>query len=181
VDENADLRLASLTSRLANVRSPDELRAMSALVASELGADEVAYLCRGAETGTLEPLSDQPWLPLGTVLRLSNYPTLREMLANQQIEQVLMNDATADLGELSLLGRSGHGSMLLAPLVSHGDVAGVMVALAAAERRWTRAEESLARILGHQLGAVVDGLASPGQLAGLEAQAPGFGSLLEQQ
>jgi diguanylate cyclase (GGDEF)-like protein len=181
VDENADLRLASLTSRLANVRSPDELRAMSALVASELGADEVAYLCRGAETGTLEPLSDQPWLPLGTVLRLSNYPTLREMLANQQIQQVLVNDATADLGELSLLGRSGHGSMLLAPLVSHGDVAGVMVALAAAERRWTRAEESLARILGHQLGAVVDGLASPGQLAGLEAQAPGFGSLLEQQ
>jgi GAF domain-containing protein len=151
------------------------------LVASELGADEVAYLRRGAETGTLEPLSDQPWLPLGTVLRVSNYPTLREILADQQLVQVLMNDPTADLGALSLLGRSGHSSMLLAPLVSHGEVAGVMVALAATERPWTRAEESLARILGHQLGAVVDGLASSGKLAGLEAQSPSFGALLEQQ
>jgi diguanylate cyclase (GGDEF)-like protein len=174
--ENADLRLASLTSRLANVRSPEELRALSPLVASELGADEVAYLRRGAAPATLEPLGDQPWLPAGTVLGLANYPTLRQILATQQLVQVLMSDATADLGELSLLSRSGHGSMLLAPLVAHGEVAGVMVALTAVERPWTRAETSRARIVGHQLGAVLDGLSSPAQLVELPAP-PSTGSL----
>jgi diguanylate cyclase (GGDEF)-like protein len=181
--ENADLRLASLTSRLANVRSAEELRALGALVAAELGADEVAYLRRGAETGTLEPVGDQPWLPAGTVLGLANYPTLRQILATQQVVQVLLSDATADLGELSLLGRSGHGSMLLAPLVTHGEVTGVMVALNATERPWTRAETSRARIVGHQLGSVLDGLSSPGRLLPLPQPTNGSaaGAVLEQQ
>jgi hypothetical protein len=137
------------------------------MVASELGADEVAYLRRGSAPATLEPLGDQPWLPSGTVLGLANYPTLRQILATQQVVQVLMSDATADLGELSLLSRSGHGSMLLSPLVVHGEVAGVMVALTAVERPWARAETSRARIVGHQLGAVIDGLSSPAQLVQL--------------
>jgi diguanylate cyclase (GGDEF)-like protein len=171
--ENADLRLASLTSQLANVRSPEELRTLGALVATELGADEVAYLRRGAASGTLEPLGDQPWLPAGTVLALPNYPTLRQILATQQVVQVLLSDATADLGELSLLGRSGHGSMLLAPVVSHGDVTGVMIALSTAERPWTRAETSRARIVGHQLGAVLEGLTTPAELVPLPQPANG--------
>jgi hypothetical protein len=179
-DENADLRLASLTSQLANVRSSDELRGLGTLVASELGADEVAYLRRGSETATLEALSDQPWLPAGSVLKLANYPTLRQILATQQVVPVLLSDATADLGELSLLGRSGHGSMLLAPLVAGGEVAGVLVALKAPERPWTRAETSRARIVGHQLGAVVEAFGAPAQLVGLPPQTPAFGALLEQ-
>ncbi|MEA2426710.1 MAG: hypothetical protein QOF37_338, partial [Thermoleophilaceae bacterium] len=61
------------------------------------------------------------------------------------------------------------------------EVTGVMIALTTTERRWTRAEESLARILGHQLGAVVDGLASPGKPPDIQAQSPSFGALLEQQ
>src|SRR4051812_36623775 len=166
-EENADLRLAALTSQLANVASGDDLRGLGTLVAAELGADEVAYLRRGAETGSLEALSDQPWLPAGSVLGLANYPTLRQILATQEVVQVLLSDATADLRELSLLGRSGHGSMLLAPLVSHGEVAGVMLAMKAPERPWTRAETSRARIVGHQLGAVVDGLGAPAPLVEL--------------
>ena len=89
-------------------------------------------------------VADQPWLPLGSVLELTNYPTLRQILATQQVVQVMTGDATADLGELSLLGRSGHGAMLLAPLVSAGEVAGVLVALSAVERPWTRTETSRA-------------------------------------
>jgi diguanylate cyclase (GGDEF)-like protein len=182
--ENADLRLASLTSRLANVRTPEELRTLGALVAAELGADEIAYLRRGAASGTLEPLGDQPWLPAGNVLALSNYPTLRQILATQQVVQVLLSDATADLGELSLLGRSGHGSMLLAPVVTHGEVTGVMLALSTVERPWTRAETSRARIVGHQLGALVEGLATaPAELVPLPnpGVAPVSGAVLEQQ
>ena len=150
----------------------------------ELGADEVAYLRRGAETGTLEPLGDRPWLHAGSVLALVNYPTLRQILATQQVVQVLLSDATADLGELSLLGRSGHGSMLLAPIVTHGEVTGVMIALSTSERPWTRAETSRARIVGHQLGAVVDGLAGPAELVPLPqpADAPmNGGAVAEQQ
>jgi diguanylate cyclase (GGDEF)-like protein len=160
--ENADLRLASLTSRLANVRTPEELRSLGTLIGAELGADEVAFLRRGSEAGTLAPLGDQTWLPSGSVLNLNNYPTLRQILATQQVVQVLASDATADLGEQSLLGRSGHGTMLLAPLVAQGEVAGVLVALNAVERPWTRAETSRARIVGHQLGALFDSLAAGG-------------------
>ncbi len=172
-DENADLRLASLTSRIANVRSPDELRALGALVATELGADEITYLRRAAVAGALEPFGDQPWLPAGSVLNLPNYPTLRQILATQQVVQVLASDATADLGELSLLGRSGYGSMLLAPLVAHGEVTGILIALNSAEKPWNRAETSRARIVGHQLGAVLDGLVQPAQLLELPHAANG--------
>jgi hypothetical protein len=181
-DENADLRLASLTSRLANLRSRDELHALTGLIASELGADQVAYLRRGAELGTLEALGDQPWLPAGTILSLPNYPTLRQMLTTQQVEQVLASDATADLGELSLLGRSGHASMLLTPLVTHGEVTGVLMALKGEARPWTRAETSRARIVGHQLGAVLDGLTELGQLVPLPQPTNGsLGSALAEQ
>jgi GAF domain-containing protein len=48
--------------------------------------------------------------------------------------------------------------MLLAPLVSGGEVAGVLLALSAVERPWTRTETSRARIVGHQLGSVVEAL-----------------------
>src|SRR3954452_15639172 len=48
-EENADLRLAALTSQLANVRSAEELRGLGTLVAAELGAGEVAYLRRGSD------------------------------------------------------------------------------------------------------------------------------------
>jgi diguanylate cyclase (GGDEF)-like protein len=176
--ENADLRLASLTSRLANVRTAEELRGLSALIASELGADEIAFLRRGTETGTLEPLGDHPWLPAGSVLGLANYPTLRQIVATQQVVQVMTGDATADLGEQSLLGRSGHAAMLLAPLVAGGEVAGVMVALSAVERPWTRTETSRARIVGHQLGSVVESMAPP---AGRLIPLPSPGALAQQQ
>jgi diguanylate cyclase (GGDEF)-like protein len=170
--ENADLRLASLTSRLANIRSADELHALTAPIAAELEAEAVAIVRRGAAAATLEPLSDQPWLPHGTVLALTNYPALRQIVATQQVVQVLASDATADLGELSLLERSGFRSMLLAPLVAHGEVAGVLVLLAAAERAWTRLETSRARIVGHQLGAVLDTLAGPARVVALRAVSP---------
>jgi EAL domain-containing protein (putative c-di-GMP-specific phosphodiesterase class I) len=170
--DNADLRLAALTSRLANVRSAEELRGLGPQIAAELGAGDVAIVRRGAAAGTLEPLSDHPWLPHGTVLALPNYPTLRQILATQQVVQVLASDATADLGVQSLLGRSGYRAMLLTPLVAHGEVAGVLVALAAAERPWTRLETSRARIVGHQLGAVLGSLAGPAQVVALRALAP---------
>ena len=166
--ESADQRLAALTSRLANVRSRDELRGLAALMAGEIAAVEVALLRRGADPGTLEAVTEHAWLPAGAPLALSYYPTLRAVLASQDVFQVQESDAGADLGELALLGRSGHKSMLIAPVVAHGEVAGLLVAFGDDEAPWTRAETSRARIVGHQLGAVLDALAgSPADLVAL--------------
>jgi GAF domain-containing protein len=159
--ESSEARLAALTERLANVRSRDELRGLAALMAAEIAADEVALLRRGSDPGTLDAVTDHPWMPTGSPLALSYYPTLREVLASQEVFQVQDSDASADLGELTLLARSSHRSVLIAPIVAHGDVVGLMLAFADAERPWTRAETSRARIVGHQLGAVIEALAEP--------------------
>jgi diguanylate cyclase (GGDEF)-like protein len=162
--DSSESRLAALTERLANVRSRDELRGLAALMAAEIASDEVALLRRGSDPGTLDAVTDHPWLPAGSPLALSYYPTLREVLASQEVFQVQDSDASADLGELTLLARSGHHSVLIAPIVAHGDVVGLMLAFADSERPWTRAETSRARIVGHQLGAVIEALAQPAAL-----------------
>ena len=162
--ESAETRLAALTERLANVRSRDELRGLAALMASEIAADEVALLRRGSDPGTLDAVTDHEWMPSGSPIALSYYPTLREVLASQEVFQVQDSDPSADLGELTLLARSSHRSVLIAPIVAQGDVVGLMLALGDTDRPWTRAETSRARIVGHQLGAVIDALAEPGAL-----------------
>ncbi|MEA2426655.1 MAG: diguanylate cyclase, partial [Thermoleophilaceae bacterium] len=165
--ESAESRLAALTERLANVRSPDELRGLAALMAAETAADEIALLGRGSDAGTLESVTDHTWMEAGSPLALSYYPTLREVLASQEVFQVQDAEPSADLGELTLLARSSHRSMLIAPIVAHGDVVGLMIAFADAARPWTRAETSRARIVGHQLGAVIEALAGPPALVAL--------------
>jgi GAF domain-containing protein len=159
--ETSDARLAALTERLANVRSRDELRGLAALMAAEIAADDIALLRRGSDPGTLDAVTDHAWMPAGSPIALSYYPTLREVLASQEVFQVQDSDPSADLGELTLLARSSHRSVLIAPIVSHGDVVGLMLAFADAERPWTRAETSRARIVGHQLGVVIEALAEP--------------------
>ncbi|MEA2448753.1 MAG: hypothetical protein QOG63_685, partial [Thermoleophilaceae bacterium] len=166
-DAGADHRLAALTARLANVRSRDELRGLATLMAAEIAADEIALLRRGSDPGTLEALTDHAWLPAGAPLALSYYPTLRDVMASQDVYQVQDADPAADLGELALLGRSSHRSMLIAPIVAQGEVVGLLVALTREERPWTRAETSRARIVGHQLGAVIDALGDQPPLVAL--------------
>jgi diguanylate cyclase (GGDEF)-like protein len=159
--ERSDRRLTALTARLAKVRSHDELRGLAALMASEMAADEVALLHRGSDPGTLDAVTDHLWLPAGSPLALSYYPTLREVLASQEVFQVQDSDASADLGELTLLARSTHRSMLIAPIVANGEVIGLMIAFGDAARPWTRAETSRARVVGHELGVVIEALAEP--------------------
>ena len=102
-------------------------------------------------------MTEHPWMPRGQALDLSHYPTLREALGkSQSVLQVLATDPTADLGDLALLGRGGHRSMLLAPAVTQSEVVGVLMALVSAERPWTRAETSRARILAVQLAGALE-------------------------
>ena len=166
-DGSAGQRLALLTGRLANVRSRDELRGLAALMAAEIAAEEVALLRRGSDAGTLEAVTDHAWLPTGSPLALSYYPTLRGVLASQEVFQVHASDDGADLGELALLGRSGHRSMLIAPVVAAGEVVGLLIAFGRGDAPWTPAESSRASIVGHQLGAVVDALGGQADLVAL--------------
>jgi diguanylate cyclase (GGDEF)-like protein len=159
--DTSESRLVALTERLANVRSRDELRGLAALMAAEMAADDVVLLRRGSDAGTLDAVTDHPWMPAGSPLALSYYPTLREVLASQEVFQVQDSDPSADLGELTLLARSSHRSVLIAPIVGNGDVVGLMLAFGDGERPWTRAETSRARIVGHQLGTVIEALAEP--------------------
>jgi hypothetical protein len=124
-------------------------------------------LRRGADPGTLEAVTDHPWLPASSPIALSFYPTLRDVLASQELHQVRRSDPDADLGEVALLDRSGHGAALVAPVVAQGEVVGLLIALAAAERTWTRTDASRARVAGHQLGAVIDTLGEDSQLVAL--------------
>src|SRR4051812_33077200 len=175
-DENADLRLASLTGHLAAARSAEDLHLLGPRIAAELGADEVAFLRREPGGDAVVPIGDRAWLPAGRPLPLAHYATLSHIVETQQFVQVLVSDPGADLGELAVLGRSGHRSMLLLPLVGHGEVTGVLMVLGAVERPFTRVETSRARIIAHQLGGVLDGLvaqapAQPAQLVSLPALA----------
>ncbi|GAC1322037.1 MAG: hypothetical protein NVSMB25_16650 [Thermoleophilaceae bacterium] len=154
--ENGDLRLAHLTSRLANVRSLGELARLAPQIAAEIGAGDVALLMR--LDGALECLTDREWMAAGRRLSLSHYPTIRRVISEQDVVQVLISDPTADLGELALLGQSHRESMMLAPIVSHGEAVGILQCFDASERPWTRSEVSRARIVAHQLGPLVEGL-----------------------
>jgi GAF domain-containing protein len=89
------------------------------------------------------------------------------MLATREGVQVLVGDPTADLGDLSLLGRGPYGSMLIAPAIALGETVGLLVAFGRDERPWSRAETSRALIVAAQLGSL---LATVPGLAELAAQ-----------
>ena len=152
---NSDLRLAQLSTRLANVVSADDLPAITRQIAAELGADDVCLL-RRAGADALEAVTDQRWLPAGRHMSLAYYPTMKKVLASQEAVQVIATDAGADLGELALLAQSGYGSMLVAPVVHHAQVVGVFLGFSERDRPWPRAEASRARVLAHQVGSLLE-------------------------
>jgi GAF domain-containing protein len=72
--------------------------------------------------------------------------------------QVLASDPSADLGEVSILGQLGFGTLLMVPVVCRDERLGLLEAYGMIERPWTRTEINRARIIAYQLGAVLDGL-----------------------
>jgi diguanylate cyclase (GGDEF)-like protein len=148
-----DARLAQVTGRLAAMASTSELPAVTPEIAPEVGADEVCILRRVGDE--LEAVTAHSWLPAGKRLRLSHHPTMSNVLSSRAVVQVMASDGGADLGELALLGQTGFAAMLVTPAVRAGHSVGLMLAFGPRERPWSRVETSRARVIAHQVGAVI--------------------------
>jgi diguanylate cyclase (GGDEF)-like protein len=168
-EQNDDLRLAQLMSHMASAASVEDLRAITPMIAAELEAEEVLLLRRSADSAALEPLTLHSWLAPGGMMSLSDHPGIREVLATQEVVQVLAAGDDSTQAERSLLERSRTESMLIAPIASQGEVVGVVASFRASGQPWTRTETSRVRIVAHQLGPVIEALAAPAPVTLLPA------------
>ena len=160
-EQNDDLRLAQLMSHMASAAGVEDLRALAPMIAAELDAEDVLLLRRAPESAALEPLTEHAWLAPSGMLNLSDHPTIREMLATQEVVQVLMPGDESAPAERAMLERSGSKSMLIAPVALLGETVGVVITFRTSGHPWTRTETSRARIVAHQLAPVFESLAQP--------------------
>lgn len=151
--------LESVSTELAKVSSLADLAALAPQLALELDADEVVLLRHRRLDHSLEPLAHVAWIERDH-LRVPAYRTLANVLHTQDSVQVLLSDPGGELGELALLGNSGHSSMLIVPVVSRGEAVGALMALTRTERPWTRDQNGRARIVANQIGGLLEVLAS---------------------
>jgi GAF domain-containing protein len=86
---------------------------------------------------------------------VSEYPMTERVLRDQVAVQVISSDPDSDPAEVELMLDLGYGSMLMVPVISRGTTVGLVEAFAEADRPWTRTEINRARIVAHQLGAVI--------------------------
>ncbi|MEA2317416.1 MAG: hypothetical protein QOD44_1605 [Solirubrobacteraceae bacterium] len=130
--------------------------------------DEVAASERAGHDGRLERLT-------GRLSRIATPGELDDCLATMAMElraddvriagpadagtahagQVLVSDEAAPALERDRLRAGGHGSRLTLPVVCGGELVGMLEAYSREERPWSRFEIGRARIIAHQLGAVL--------------------------
>jgi EAL domain-containing protein (putative c-di-GMP-specific phosphodiesterase class I) len=150
-----DRSLERLSALLASARSRGDLEGALALIANELGADNVCLSrCLPDSGGVIETLAESV---NGNETRflVSDYPLTERVLRNQEAVQVLASDPSADPHEVELLLALGHGSLLIVPVVSRGETLGIVEAYSRRERPWTRTEINRARIISNQFGSVI--------------------------
>ena len=160
--EGSDQRLAAVCARVARVSSLSELEPLTGVIADELAADEVVVLLRSAFDGNLAAVTARPWLPSGGRLELNHFPELNSALKSGESAQFLLEHGSGTntgLGEIAMLANSGYRSMLAVPVMSGGTPAGVMLALADADRPWGRTQTNRAFVVAYQLGPVLGALA----------------------
>jgi diguanylate cyclase (GGDEF)-like protein len=149
-----DRRLEHLSARLASARSGKDLEGALALIAEELHADSVCLSRWRPDDQIVETMAES-----GGTRRehfpVSDYPLTARVLREQQAAQVLVGDPDADPQEVELLLSLGLRSLLIVPVVSHGETLGIVEAYTEVERPWTRTEINRARIISNQFGSVI--------------------------
>jgi len=173
--ENGARRLEQLTARLSNVRSTEDLATAWELVTAELGADEICFSTWHPDRGCVETLSEHDWMTVGETFAVAEYPGTRHVLETQEAAQVVAGDPEADPAEVELLTQGGYRSLLMVPVVHRGETVGLLEGYRTEERPWARSDINRARIIGYQLGAVLEGLPrsaprSPAQVVHLESR-----------
>jgi GAF domain-containing protein len=155
-----DRRLEHLSARLASARSGGDLEGALALIAEELQADTICLSRWRSEEQVVETLAESD----GTRrerFQVSDYPLTASVLRDQQAAQVLVGDPEADPPEVKLLLSLGLRSLLIVPVVSHGETLGIIEAYSEAERPWTRTQINRARIISNQFGSVLQAVFRP--------------------
>jgi GAF domain-containing protein len=155
----ADRRLEQLAAQLTQVRSLADLDGVTATLAAELRADEVACSRWHRDHDAVETLSECRWSPTGELYPLSRFPLTRRVLVEQVAVQLLAGDPEADPAEVELLdAEGGHRALLMVPIVAQGETFGLIEAFSRHERPWSATAINRARIVSAQLGAVLVGL-----------------------
>jgi GAF domain-containing protein len=128
------------------------------LVAAELHADEVACLVLTHEGGSLVTVASHGWQSPGEEVALESLPASRHVVETGDALQVLASDPHADPAELQSMAMGAMKSMIKLPITARGQTTGMLAIRSGRERPWTRTEIYRARLISHQLGAVLDSL-----------------------
>jgi diguanylate cyclase (GGDEF)-like protein len=155
-----DRRLEHLSARLASARSGKDLEGALALIGEELQADTVCLSRWLPDEQVVETLAESD----GTReerFHVSEYPLTCRVLREQEAAQVLVGDPEADPPEVELLLSMGLRSLLMVPVVSHGQTLGIVEAYSEVERPWTRTQINRARIISNQFGSVIQAVFQP--------------------
>jgi diguanylate cyclase (GGDEF)-like protein len=159
--DSGDQRLEYVSARLSRITSVDELEEVFTLIGDELGADGICFSRWLPDEHAVETVVDTtPDGGPGQRFGLEHYPSTAHVVHTGEAVQVLASDPSADLGEVSLLGKLGYQSLLMVPVVGRGDRMGLLEAYSTRERPWTRSEINRARIISYQLGSVLEVLAT---------------------
>jgi GAF domain-containing protein len=124
-------------------------------MAGELHADKIALSRWHPDTRALQTLAESGDQSQDEFFSVGDYPATARVLEDQQAIQVMVGDPQADRAEVNLLLSQGYRSLLMVPIVLGGDSLGIVEAMSEQDRSWTRAEINRARIISHQLAAVI--------------------------
>jgi diguanylate cyclase (GGDEF)-like protein len=164
-----DRRLEHLSGRLANARTAEDLHSALDLIAGELHADKVMLSRWVPELGAVETLAETGGVSDQTIFELKEYPVTAEVLEQQTAVQVITSDPRADSAESELLLSTGFRSLIMVPVVVHGESIGIVEAMTEEERSWTRTEINRARIVANQLASVITSYFNAGDQARIES------------
>ena len=158
IPETGDRRLEQLTARISRITSLDDLEGVYGLIQDELGAEDICFSTWNPDERYLETIGELGWVHAGQRFAVEEYPTTGHVLETQEAVQILAGDPLADQGEVELLATGGYRSLLMLPVISRGETVGLLECCRADERPWARSEMDRARIIGYQLGHLLEGL-----------------------
>ncbi len=173
--DTGDRRLEQLTARISRMTSLDDLEGVYRLIGEELGAEDVCFSTWHPEEQYVETIGELGWVHAGQRFSVEDYPTTAHVLDTQEAVQILAGDPLADRGEVDLLATGGYRSLLMLPVISRGETVGLLECCRADERPWARSDMDRARIIGYQLGHLLEML-GPTRAAAAQAEltiAPG--------
>jgi diguanylate cyclase (GGDEF)-like protein len=155
-----DRRLEHLSASLAGARTRHDLRAALAMIADELDADNVCLSYWDAEAGVVDTLAESV---ASSEVRfpVAEYPLTAHVIESQSAVQVIAGAADADRHEVDLLLKLGYRSLLMMPVVNHGEALGIVEAYSRSERPWTRTQINRARIISNQFASVIQTFVQP--------------------